>query len=550
MKILKNKTYRFIAFLMVLGSVFAACTEIENDYEVPEDMKRFRPVRITGSNGETAVLLTWPEALFTDPGMVNYKVQISQDSLFSAIDLEKESAATTIEITDDELEIKVEYFARVRALGLSAAQDSEWQRTMLPFQITGEQIFLPTFDNEIGSSTILLRWRPTSNPTRIVLTDLMENVTTFTLTDQNRADGLTILEGLTPLMQYSAEIFEGNRTKGTTSFVMKEKSIFDITIGPGDNFRQIVEGADDGAVIGIQPGTYDVVDELGAFANLRIIGKTITLQSVSGDPNDTKVNFRELTFTESGAGITVRGITFDGGPGGGAYFLNFVGGAAQFTDIIVDNCIVENVGTSFMRANRAANNAHKMNLIKVSSSILRNHSVENYHIFHLDKLEFREIEITNSTFSSIGSRGFITWATNLTMPFTPKITIDRISLNGFGSRNRNDNLLDTNNNLIEFSMTNSIVTNMPYEDQTVGGRLVRANPDSQIVLSHVNMFNLKTGGAESVDATLQTYVQTSNIINVDLGWNSRTTDLTLPAATPLRTASNTGGPIGDPRWAF
>ncbi|AFL85052.1 hypothetical protein Belba_2497 [Belliella baltica DSM 15883] len=203
-----------------------------------------------------------------------------------------------------------------------------------------------------------------------------------------------------------------------------------------------------------------------------------------------------------------------------------------------------------MRANRAANNAHKMNLIKVSSSILRNHSVENYHIFHLDKLEFREIEITNSTFSSIGSRGFIGWATNLTMPFTPKVTIDRISLNGFGSRNRNDNLLDANNNLIEFTMTNSIVTNMPYEDQTVGGRLVRANSDSQIILSNMNMFNLTTGGAEPVDATLQTYVQTSNILNIDLGWNSRTTDLTLPADSPLRSASTTSGPIGDPRWAF
>lgn len=549
MKIIKKYIIKSFASLIILG-FFGSCAEIEPNYEVPDDMKRFRPVSITGANGEIAVRLTWPEALFTDPGEVNYQIQVAKDSLFTAIELEKETAATTLEISDEELEIQVPYFARVRALGISSTQNSEWQRTMTPFQITGEQIFLPTFDNEIGSSTILLRWRSTSNPTRIVVTDVTGNATTFTLTDDNRSEGQIILEGLAPLMQYTAEIFEGNRTKGTTSFVMKEKSIFDIIIGPGDNFREIVEGADDGAVIGIQPGTYNVVDGDGAFANLRIIGKTITLQSVSGDPNDTKVNFRELTFTESGAGITVRGITFDGGPGGGAYFLNFAGGAAQFTDIIVDNCIVENVGTSFMRANRAANNAHKMNLIKVSSSILRNHSVQNYHIFHLDKLEFREIEITNSTFSSIGSRGFITWATNLTMPFTPKITIDRISLNGFGSRNRNDNLLDTNNNLIEFSITNSIVTNMPYEDQTVGGRLVRANPDSQIVLSHVNMFNLKTGGAEPVDATLQTYVQTSNILNVDLGWNSRTTDLTLPAATPLRTASNTGGPIGDPRWAF
>ncbi|MFD2033736.1 SusE domain-containing protein [Belliella marina] len=550
MKILNNNAFRFVALLMVLGLAFSACTDMDNDYEVPDDMKRFRPVRITGANGETAVTLTWPVALFTDPGQVNYKVQISQDSLFSSVTLEKETVATTLEITDEELEIQVEYFARVRALGLSSAQDSEWQRTMEPFQITGEQIFLPTFDNEIGSSTILLRWRPTSNPTSIVVTDAMENVTTFTLTDSDREAAHRVLEGLTPLMAYTAEIFEGTRTKGSTSFVMKEESIFDIVIGPGDNFRSIIEDAEDGSIIGLQAGTYDVVDSEGAFANLRIMGKTITLQSVSGDPLDTKVNFRELTFTETGAGITVNGITFDGGPGGGSYFLNFAGGAAQFTDIIVENCIVENVGTSFFRANRAGNNEHKVGLIKVSSTILRNHAVDNYHVFHLDKLEFQEIEITNSTFSALGSRGFIGWATNLTMSFTPKITVNNVSINGLGSRNRNDVLLDCNNNLVEFSMRNSILTNMPFEDQTVGSRLVRANPDSQILLSHMNMFNLTTGGAEPEQLTLQTYVQISNILNVDLGWNSKTTTLTLPAASPLRTASTTGGPIGDPRWAF
>lgn len=542
--------FKYLAYSLVMGALFSACAEVEPNYEVPDDMKRFRPVRITGANGETAVTLTWPEALFTDPGEVNYRIQVSEDSLFSSVVLERETVATRLVITDDDLAINVDYFARVRALGITSATDSEWQRTMQPFRITGEQIFLPTFDNEIGSSTVLLRWRPTANPTRIVVTDALENSSEFIISDAERAEAQKILEGLTPLMQYTAEIFEGTRTKGTTSFVMKEESIFDIILTPSSNFREIVEGAEDGAVIGLEPGTYEIRDNSGEWANLRIIGKTITLQSVSGDPTDTKVLFREFTFTESGAGLTVNGITFDGGAGSGAYFLNFAGGAATFTDIIVDNCIVENVGTSFMRANRAGNNEHKMNLIKVSSSILRNHSVENYHIFHLDKLEFREIEITNSTFASIGSRGFIGWATNLTMPFTPKVTVDRVTLNGFGSRNRNDNLLDANNNLIEFSMTNSIITNMPYEDQTVGGRLIRANSGSQILLSHSNLFNLTTGGTDPADATLQTYVQTSNLLNVDLGWNSRTTNLTLPANSPLRTAGTTGGPIGDPRWAF
>ena len=550
MKKIRNYIFRNFGLLILVSIALIACTDLNQDFSAPDDMQRFRPVRITGQNGEIAVTLTWPEALFTDPGEVTYAIQIAKDSLFTNIELEFETVQTTARVTDEDLEIKVRYFARVRANGQTPSLHSAWVRTINAFQITGEQIFLPTFNNEIGSTTVLLRWRQNASPTRIVLTDSGGNVSEFVISQEEREAANKTLEGLKPSTEYIAEIFEGTRTKGITSFVTNEPSIFDIVLSPNDNFRGIVEEAEDGAVIGLQPGIYNIVDEGGEYANLRITGKTITLQSVSGDPSDTQVNFKEFTFTETGAGISVNGITFNGGPGGGAYFLNFAGGAATFTHVIVENSIVENVGTSFMRANRAANNAHKIDMIKVSSSILRNHNVENYHVFHLDKLEFKEIEITNSTFSALGSRGFIGWATNLTMPFTPKITVNNVSINGLGSRNRNDTLLDCNNNLVEFTMTNSILTNMPFTDQTVGNRLVRANPDSQIILSHMNMFNLTTGGADPEPLTLQTYVQTSNILNQDLGWNAGTTNLTLPAGSALRTAANNGGPIGDPRWAF
>lgn len=545
----KNCSAYFAVFAL-LGFITIGCADLDMDYAAPDDMKRFRPVTLSATNGETAVTLTWPESLFTDPGEVDYTVQVATDSLFSSVLAEKTTEETTMQFTDDELEIKVDYFARVRANGINNAQNSEWVRTMTAFQITGEQIFLPTFDNEIGATTVLLRWRPQSNPTRIVLIDQDENVTEYLLTQEDRQAASVILEGLNPLTEYIAEIFEGTRTKGTTSFVTKEPSIYDILVAPGDNLRAIIEAAEDGMMIGLQPGTYDLVDDSGAFANLRIIGKTIILQSVSGDPSDTKVNFKEITFSENGAGIEVHGITFDGGPGNGDYFLNFTGGATAFSRVVVDNAVVLNARVSFMRANRAGNNEHKIDLIKVNNSILRNHLVANYHVFHLDKLEFREIEITNSTFNSLGSRGFIGWATNLTMPFIPKITVNNVTINGLGSSNRNDTLLDCNNNLVEFSMTNSIIMNMPFEGQTIGVRMIRANSGSQVILANSNLFNLTTGGAEPEALTLQSYVQTSNLLNVDLGWNSSTNNLTLPADSPLRTAAINGGPIGDLRWAF
>ncbi|WP_161629734.1 MULTISPECIES: DUF4957 domain-containing protein [Rhodonellum] len=539
----------YLTSLFLLGAVLLSCTDIADDYDVPKDMKRFRPVTLTASNGETAVTLSWPEALFTDPGEVTYTLQVAKDSLFSTIELELVTEATTTVITDDVLDIKVDYYGRIRANGLTPAQNSEWVRSQA-FQISGEQIFLPTFDNEIGSNTALLRWRANANPSRIVLTDPTGNNIEFLISDEEKGAATKILEGLNPFTEYLAEIFEGNRTKGITSFVTKEPSIYDIMVSPADNFREIVEGAEDGALIGLQPGVYDIVDETGAYANLRIVGKTIHLASVSGDPADTKVNFKEFSFAENGAGLSTDGITFDGQAGTGDYFLNFTGGATTFTQVTIQNSIVENVRVSFLRANRAGNNAHKIDLIKVSNSILRNHLVANYYVFHLDKLEFRELEVTNSTFSNLGSRGFIGWATNLTMPFVPIIRVTNVTINGIGSNARNNSFLDANNNEVDFQMSNSILNNMPLDGNTVGASLLRAGSSGQVSISNSNLFNLNTGGADSAPLSIADYVTLPNVTNVDLGWTSATVDLTLPAASPLRTAATNGGPIGDPRWAF
>lgn len=545
------KTYsKIIATIGFVALLLVSCADLDLDLSIPEDMNRFRPTGLTAVNGEIAATLTWPASLFTRPGEVLYTIQVGTDSLFTSVVFETVTELTSIQISDEELQIQTPYFARVRANGINPEQNSAWVRTMNPFQITGEQIFLPTLDNEIGSTTVLLRWRPNANPTRIVVADPAGNQLEFLLTNDDRQAASVNLEGLQPLTAYVATIYAGQRTVGTTSFVTKEESIYDIVVSPGQNLRTIIEEAPDGSFIGLEPGTYDLVDNSGAFANLRLIGKTIILHSVSGNPADTRINFREITFSESGAGIEVNGITFDGDPGIGDYLFNFVGGPADFTRVVLDNSVVVNVRVAFMRANRAGNNEHKIDLIRVNNTLMRSHAVANWHVFHIDRCEFKELEITNSTFHAIGSRGFIGWATNMPMTFRPKITVTNVTINGLGSSNRNDSLLDCNNNEVDFTMTNSIVANMPFDGQTVGSRLIRANPNSQVILANTNLFNLTTGGADPQEISIISYVQTSNLLNVNLGWNQSTTDFGLPANSPLRTAATNGGPIGDLRWAF
>src|SRR5690606_14207672 len=154
------------------------------------------------------------------------------------------------------------------------------------------------------------------------------------------------------------------------SFTTKEPSIYDILLTPDDDFFTAITDAPDGSLIGLEPGVYDIKDNLGAYVVLNIIQKSITLESTTGDPATTKVNVREIALKGTGAGVTLRGIEFDGAPAGGDYFVNLVGmgsdgEAATFGSLIVDNCIVRNMDNCFLRGNRgASNNDHKIDVIR------------------------------------------------------------------------------------------------------------------------------------------------------------------------------------------
>jgi hypothetical protein len=288
------------------------------------------------------------------------------------------------------------------------------------------------------------------------------------------------------------------------------------------------------------------------------VQKTITIQSTSNDPTNTIVNFKEITLKGTGAGITVKGIHFNGAAANAAgtqasYFINLVGlttdaEAATFTDAKVENCIVTNMGNCFLRGNRAANNAHKIDTILVNNTMTGdNQAFSAYTFFTMEKLEFRALVITNSTVYNFG-RALIGYSTNITFPVAPSVYIDRSTFNNFGRDGRNNFFIDANANTGTVAITNSIIATTPMPTHTVGTSLVRASASS-VSLAYSDYFNLSTGGPTPVALTWPAIVSQSNNQTIDLGWNATTTNFTLPAGSPLLTASNNNGPIGDPRWA-
>lgn len=556
---MKKITNHINSLAIVLGVTILAfaCKKDKATEEFNPD-RFFAPGRITVTSGETNAKLEWKPSLHISDS-ITYVVEVSQDSLFAGtIDYTAETKQDTLTITDDQVQIKQKYFARVKAKGQGAVADSKWEYSP-SFSIRGEQLFLAINDVQLKDKSVLLRWRIINGLTKIVLTPATGTPIEITLDATDQAAGEKLITGLAPNTAYVAEIFQGTVSKGTISFTTKEPSVYAVVLSPADDLLAAVANAANGDVIGLEPGTYDCLDATSAYANLVVTQKSITIQSVSNNPADTKVNYREITLKGTGAGITLKGIDFDGGPANATaaqalYFLNLVGlasdgEAATFTNIVVDNCIVRNMGNCLFRGNRGGNNAHKIGTMRFNNSIIGDcQNLNSYTFFTMDKMEFTKLELVNSTLNNLG-RAFISWSTNITMATPPTILIDQCTINNLGREGRNNFFIDANANPVVINIQNSIIANTPYEGQTTGTTLVRATGAITSTLAYTNTFKLTNGASPAVNLTFPAVLAPSGNKTIDLGWDGATINFTLPAGSELRTSSSSGGPVGDPRWA-
>lgn len=543
-----------LAIIFLFAILALSCEKDEEESFAPDRI--FTPGRISATSNETNAKLEWSSSLYLSDS-ATYVVEVGRDSLLTGtIDYTTETKALSLTITDKNIQIKTKYFARIKAKGQGTAADSKWEYSP-SFGIKGEQIFQNVLDADLKDKSVLLKWRTMPGLTKIVLTPAVGTPIDVALDAADVTAMQKLITGLTPKMAYLAEIFQGTLSKGITGFVTKEPSIYTVVLTSADNLVTAVANAANGDVIGLQPGTYNCVDNTSAYVNLVIAQKSITIQSVSNNPADTKVNFKEVTVKGTGAGITLKGIEFDGTLGAAAYFLNLAGmttdaETATFTSIIVDNCIVKNVANCFMRADRGANASdHKINLIKVSNSIASNSATASTYVFFtINKLQFSKLELVNSTFHSMG-RAFVSCNATLTSP-KPTILIDQCTINNFGSggTSRNYTIFDANANPVDLTIQNCIIANAPITGQTLGNAAVRAGAATTTMLfSNNNTFNLTNGASPAVALTFPAAMTMQNNKTIALGWDGTTTNFTLPVGSELRTSSTTGGPIGDPRWA-
>lgn len=549
----KSLNYLYILFPVV------SCVLLNLSCKKDKDLaatRMFMPSgEIKATSAETFVTLTWNASLYTQSTdkNVTYTVQVSKDSLFNTVERTYVTDTTGVVITQDSIPVRKKYYARIKTNAKDNSPESKWL-TSSSFKITGEQIFYVLRETEIKENGVTLRWIITPGVTKVVFTPSTGTAIESAITAAESSAGVKVIAGLAAGTTYEVEIYAGTNSKGYLTFTTESSTAFTVVITPADNLVTVIDTCSNNAVIGLQPGIYSA----GA-TNFTVKQKTITIKSISGNPGDTKVNWKEFTLKGTGAGIKLQGIEFDGLASAGLYFLNITGlnsdaEAATLTSIDVYNCVIRNMGNCLLRANRGANAGdHKIGLMKFRNCLVYDNLYTNlYTIFTLDKLQFTKLDISNSTFYNAG-QALISCTNTLTVTPMPSMVIDGCTFNYFGT-NSKYLLLDASANPVDFTMQNSILANSPRTGGTVQNQVLRATAaSSTLSFSYNNTFDLMnntTGTAVALTYPTYSYLTMTSNRTIDLGWTATTTDFTLPAASDLRTGGKTGGVIGDPRWAY
>ena len=561
MKSTIHKIY-FLGIISLSVAAVVSCSDDDLQSESNDPMRMFTPLSLSAENFETESRVMWKASLYTEDINETYTAEVSTDSLFANpkdIILSKKTDSASVVLTDQEIPVRKNYFVRVKTNTYENRPESYWSLSKR-IKIVGIQILHPVYEPNVSANQATLSWDITPEVTQLRFQPYTQisgqepvyigDPIVSNITANEASSGTKTVDGLSPNTRYIVEIYKGNTSVGSQTLRTKPSTNFSLIVSPTDDLVTIINNAPDGAVIGLNPGTYNTGDKL-----ITINGKAITLASTSGNSSNTKIAFKEFTLNNTGAGLQLKNLELDGTINNAAYLINLTSGnnnadKANFGNVLIENCIVHGVSTSAFRANRGPNSGYAMDKFEIKYSVFKNFAVSSYGFLHLDKLVFNEVNIDNSTFTEIGDL-FIRYRESITTPSAnATINVNNCTINSIGFSQIYP-LLDNFNVPIKFNFTNNILANTPR----VGGSLsdnslIRIATNSTAVFSFNNFYNLTNGKASDLQKlTLpSTGVTNTNNQEQPLNWTNTTIDFKLPTNSPLRTASSTGGAIGDSRW--
>lgn len=143
-------------------------------------------------------------------------LELSKDSLSFSNEKKSFEVSGTNNLRVDDLWSNTRYSARIKAVSKDAAvKDSEFQEVTF---VTGtENVFYGISNGQITQNSILLKWNPEKEVTRIevFLGSALEQTVNLTSSEVNLGERL--IDGLSKNNEYTFKIYWGEMLRGTIS---------------------------------------------------------------------------------------------------------------------------------------------------------------------------------------------------------------------------------------------------------------------------------------------------------------------------------------------
>ncbi|HEX9828015.1 MAG TPA: DUF4957 domain-containing protein [Flavobacteriaceae bacterium] len=514
------KTKYILKGLLVTILLTFTVTNCGYDEDVIEELaidREFAPVALTARvRNQTTVELNWT----ADDNVDHYMVEFSADDPgFSTVFLAVNVTANQLPF-QAAMEGETLYYIRVKAVSSRGLDESKY--ATITAQTLTEQIFLPSQPGDIEATQATLRWPANSNVTHIIL---QPGDNRHDITDQEKADGIVILTGLTGETDYTATLYNNTKVRGIQMFTTGIDVGDNTLVLPTDDLFQVIADAAPGDILLLEQGDYTA--QTGTIT----LDKSITIQGLRVDFKPLlKVNF---SIVSGAADVSLIDLDLQG-DGEGSSTLQDVArytGAGNYNSLLIRGCNIHDYSRSFIAGN-------------VTGAIVQSVTVENCVVTNVytsggDFIDFRNsdalnVSVTTSTFNNCApGRDFFRLdaaGTSNNTGLTVNVLLDSCTL--FGVSNTTDRILYVRFNANKITVRNNLFaeTTAYYSNQST--------TDPTPTFNNNNYFN-----APGFYTTNTVYDSTTTYTTLDPGFvDAASGNFTVTNQTLLDNA------VGDPRW--
>ena len=413
--------------------------------ELFDPSRAFTPTNLKVSiYSDTSVNISWNAAVNSPSSGVTYTVQFATDTTFTTPVFSLVTSLTSITVTDDSLLDGVRYYVRVftNAYGTTPGSLLYGNADTSGFTFAGVQLLNTPSINQIIDVAAILSWTPTPSITTLLLTAPNGDTTRVSISAAAVAAGVDTIYSLTPETKYTAQLFAGTKSMGTTTFTTDESAtganVIDLrSVADADDPNILVDTLPlipSGSTVLLQGGMtysipYNAATGIGYTFNQSVtietgmaFGASQAIISI-GSNLDASGTMNSLVFNNvafatpatNGSGYvfnisqaaTINTLDFENCTTQGSWGNSFVRLKATgqtINNLVINNCVIDSFGVA---------NKYALIYPDASGAIIDNIKITNSTFYYIDYfIEDEDLPSPNSTTIAVSNCTFNNFLVN------------------------------------------------------------------------------------------------------------------------------------------